>query len=126
MGRNAQQRRKARKVKIRRSSAPAFGGPVMVVADHQQTPAGWTSDRYAGMPGGQELHTTVGPCSTAREMFHEAMAAVRALADDVGPVMTLHRLDGSTDRGALLAAREGLTDDAGCDCGQCRAEIVAL
>jgi hypothetical protein len=54
-----------------------------------------------------------------RELFHVAMAAIRDLADEVGPVMTVHRLDGSAEQWVVLAAREGLADDAGFDRGEC-------
>jgi hypothetical protein len=127
MGRNAQERRKARKVKAEarsRSRLPAEG-PVFVVADHRESVVGWTSELIAEAPGGT-VAAQVGPYPSVRETFRAAMAQVRILADEHGSAMTVHELDGSAERWAVLAAREGLADDAGCDCGECRAAFVSL
>ena len=127
MGRNAQERRKARKAKATRSRPRAAGGgPVIAIAEHSQTAEGWRTELYADMPDGSARAADVGPFPTVRETFHAAMATVCELADVVGSVMTVHRLDGSADRWALLAAREGLADDAGCDCGQCSVAVLPL
>ena len=127
MARTAQERRKIRKAKVATRSRPRLVGggvPVLVIADHRESAAGWTSYLVADTPSGA-VRTTVGPFPTARETFHAAMAKVRLLADTHGPAMTAHQLDGSAERWALLAAREGLVDDAGCDSGECRAALVA-
>lgn len=127
MGKNAQERRRARKAKAaRRQVRPVAGAavPVRVLADHAETAAGWTTELVADTPDG-DLAQHVGPYPTVHETFHAAMAAVRALADDFGSALTVHRLDGDTDAWAILAAREGLAEDAGCDCGECRPVILA-
>jgi hypothetical protein len=125
MGRNAQERRKARKAKTARRVVSRGSGAIFIIADHAETVDGWCSELIADTPDGS-VGTTVGPFPTVRETFHAAMAAVRALADEHGPAVTVHQLDGSPRGWASLAAREGLADDAGCDCGECRAGFVAL
>src|SRR4051794_36849155 len=110
MGRNAQERRKARKAKAARGwpgMTGGGGGPVIAIAEHSETAEGWRTELYADMPDGTVRAADVGPFPTVRETFHAAMATVRELADVVGPVMTVHRLDGSTERWALLAAYAG-------------------
>ena len=89
-----------------------------LIADHRESEEGWTSELVAGTCGDLGA-PRLAPYPTVRESFHVAMAAIRDLADEVGPVMTVHRLDGSAEQWVVLAAREGLADDAGFDRGEC-------